>query len=178
MTKKEFKISKLKIEHTSHFDSDTMTEQFKSRKVKIEHVISIMNIYLEEWIHRNGEMWELVFKYFYVTLIVLFLPNLVERLGIGNMPNLPQALFPAISIGLSLYFLYVSIGYAKRLEAIGNSYQKMIDLLPEDLRRMHICDDKIKYGKYFKYRMGTTLCCVMFIFLIFLALLMIFYYLG
>ena len=45
---------------------------FQLNEIKIEHVLELMNIYLSEWIDRNDSMWSLVFRYFYVALIVLF----------------------------------------------------------------------------------------------------------
>lgn len=147
---------------------------FHLNEFEIEHVLELMDIYLSEWIARNESMWNLVFKYFYVALIVLFLPNVANRIGI-TLPQFPPILFPIIASVLSLYFLYVSVGYAKRLEAVGRTYQKLIDLLPKKLKRLTLLDSEIKYGKYFHARMGTKLCCVMFGVLIFLSIVMICY---
>ncbi|RAZ94476.1 hypothetical protein DK853_34975, partial [Klebsiella oxytoca] len=83
--------------------------------------------------------WKQVFKYFYATLVVLFLPNIASFLGI-NLPEFPAVLFPLAALVLSLVFLYISIGYSKRLEASGNTYQKLINLLPEELRRVSVSD--------------------------------------
>jgi|InofroStandDraft_1065614.scaffolds.fasta_scaffold120207_2 hypothetical protein len=148
---------------------------FQLNEIKIEHVLELMNIYLSEWIDRNDLMWNLVFRYFYVALIVLFLPNVANFIGI-TLPQFPPILFPIIASILSLYFLYVTVGYAKRLEAIGKTYQKLIDLLPKELQRFSLSDPEIKYGKYFHTRMGAKLCCLMFGVLIFLSIVMICYY--
>ena len=148
---------------------------FQLNEINIEHTLELMNIYLSEWIHRNDSMWKLVFRYFCVALVVLFLPNIANFAGI-SLPQFPLVLFPAVAAILSLYFLYVSIGYAKRLEAIGKSYKKLIDLLPKELQRVDLLDPEIKYGKYFHPRMGALLCCVMFGALIILSVVMICYY--
>lgn len=137
-----------------------------------EHVINLMNIYLSEWEHRDELLWKQVFKYFYATLIVLFLPNLASFLQI-NLPDFHNALFPAIAFLLALVFLYVSIGYAKRLEASGKTYQKLINLLPSELQRVPISD--LKFGTFFAQRMSIILCGLMFLGLCVLSAVMFFY---
>lgn len=148
---------------------------FQLNEISINHVIELMNIYLSEWEHRDELLWKQVFKYFYATLVVLFLPNLASFLGI-DLPNFPKILFPIVALVLSLVFLYVSIGYSKRLEASGDTYQKLMDLLPEELRRVSVSDPRIKFGKFFSRRMSVIICILMFFGLFCLSILMIAYY--
>lgn len=148
---------------------------FNLQEMKVENVIELMSIYLSEWEHRDELLWKQVFKYFYATLVVLFLPNLASFLGI-DLPDFPQILFPSTALILSLVFLYVSIGYAKRLEASGNTYQNLIDLLPDDLRRVPVADPSIKFGKFFSKRMSIVICILMFFGLLLLSVVMIAYY--
>lgn len=142
---------------------------------KIEHIIELMNVYLSEWEHRDELLWKQVFKYFYATLVVLFLPNVASFLGI-DLPNFPKILFPIVALVLSLVFLYVSIGYSKRLEASGNTYQQLMNLLPEELRRVSVSNPNIKFGKFFSRRMSVVICVLMFFGLFCLSIVMITYY--
>lgn len=143
---------------------------------KADQIINLLNVYLTEWTHRDSLLWSQVFKYFYATLVVIFLPNIAGFLGI-NLPNIPSIIFPILGILLSAVFLYVSMGYAKRLEAIGKTYQHLINLLPENLQRYSLNSPEIKYGKFFKSKMSVVLCVLMFLGSLFLSFIMLFYYL-
>lgn len=148
---------------------------FNLQEIKIENVIELMSVYISEWEHRDELLWKQVFKFFYATLIVLFLPNFASFIGI-DLPNFPKILFPSVALILSLVFLYVSIGYTKRLEASGNTYQNLINLLPDDLRRVSVTDPSIKFGKFFSKRMSIMICVLMFFGLLLLSIVMIAYY--
>lgn len=143
-------------------------------EMTLENIISLLDIYLAEWRHRDEIMWKQIFKFFYATMIVLFLPNIASYLQI-DLPAFPKVLFPICALILSLAYLYVSIGYSKRLEASGNTYQKLIDLLPEQLKRVRLTDPPIKYGKYFMRRLSNVICTFLFFILFALSLTMIFY---
>ena len=121
--------------------------------------IALMDIYLAEWIERDARFWEQVFKYFYVALIVMLLPNVSGMFSL-NLPPLPEILFRLFGIILSIFFLYVSIGYGKRLEAIGITYSDIIDKLPEGYRRKKISD--LKCGRFFKCRLSYVITISMF----------------
>ncbi len=143
-------------------------------EMEVGHLLDLMDIYLSEWKHRDEMLWKQVFKYFYATLVVLFLPNIASFLGI-NLPEFPAVLFPLAALVLSLVFLYISIGYSKRLEASGNTYQKLINLLPEELRRVSVSDPNIKFGRFFSKRISVVICVLMFLGLLCLSIVMILY---
>ncbi len=143
-------------------------------EIEVGHLLDLMDIYLSEWKYRDEMLWKQVFKYFYATLVVLFLPNIASFLGI-NLPEFPVILFPLAALVLSLVFLYISIGYSKRLEASGNTYQKLINLLPEELRRVSVSDPNIKFGRFFSKRISVVICVLMFLGLLCLSIVMILY---
>lgn len=145
-------------------------------KLEIQDIVALMSVYLSEWEHRDELFWKQIFKYFYVTLVTLFLPNLAGFLGI-ELPDFPQILFPTIAAALSVIFLYVAIGYIKRLEAIGITYREVMNRLPPELRRVSIIDRRIKHGKHFNRPMSVVLCVLMFGGLLILAAIMVVYYL-
>lgn len=140
----------------------------------IDDILCLLNIYLEEWNHRDELLWKQVFKYFYATVIVLFLPNVASFLKI-DLPKFPKFVFPLVALALALVFLYISIGYAKRLEASGDTYKNLISLLPEELQRIPLSSPKIKYGKFFSRRMSVVICILMFLGLVILAFVMVCY---
>ncbi len=122
-------------------------EKQKHQKLNKDQIITLMEIYLSEWQHRDSMLWQQVFKYFYVTLIVIILPNIAEFLKIA-LPPINKKLFPIIGIFMAVMFLYVGIGYALRLKAIGLTYTRMMQLLGnKKYKRISIRNRKeIKYG--------------------------------
>lgn len=147
---------------------------FKLEDFSVDDVLCLLNIYLSEWEHRDELLWKQVFKYFYATVIVLFLPNIASFLQI-ELPKFPKVIFPLAALILALVFLYVSIGYAKRLEASGKTYQNLLNLLPQEMQRVPLADSQIKYGKFFARRMSVVICTLMFLGLFVLALVMVCY---
>ena len=52
-----------------------------------QDLLALMQIYLSEWMHRDELLWKQVFKYFYATLFVLFLPNIAAFVQI-ELPDI------------------------------------------------------------------------------------------
>lgn len=150
--------------------------KFQLEEFEKQDILCLMDVYLNEWIHRSDVLWGQTFKYFYATLVVLFLPNLAERLEI-SLPKVPVLLFPIIALILSGAFLYATIGYCKRLEASGKTYKHLIEYLPVELRRVPLDSPDIKYGKIFSRPMSIVLCSLMFFSLFLLSIAMLLYYL-
>ena len=145
-------------------------------EIQAQDLINLVEVYLTEWIHRDELLWSQVFRYFYVTVVAIFLPNITEFLKIRLPEEIPNIVFPIVGFVLSIVFLYVSIGYAKRLEAVGETYRKLIQYLPEGLKLYSLKDPKIKHGKYFVCRMSVVLCVLMFVGSFSLSICMIIYY--
>ena len=135
-----------------------------------ETIISLLNIYLTEWIHRDKILWSQVFKLFYAILIIILLPNISEYLKI-SLPSIPTILFRILGLLFSFVFLYICLGYLKRLEAIGNSYQNLINKLPPEYRRQNVRD--LHMGKLFSYRTSYIICFLLFSCLISLSIVLI-----
>ena len=149
---------------------------FRLQDFSAQDVLSLMDIYLSEWRQREDDFFKLVFKYFYVDILILFLPNISSYIGI-NLPKIPAVIFPCVSLALSLFFMYASIGNHKRIEASAKTYQKLINLLPEDLRRVSIFSTEIKYGRFFPGYVNLIVSCGMFISAFLLSIVMIAYHL-
>ena len=139
------------------------------------HILSLLNIYLSEYEHRDERLWKQTYRSFYAVLIVILLPNIAEKVGI-DLSKFPAQLFPIIGLFLSFFYLYVSLGYTKRLEASWKTYQIIIDTLPKELQRIPLADSRIKRGKLFKHSMSPIICSLMFFALIALSLIMLMYH--
>lgn len=115
-----------------------MRKRVSTFKVKnTNDLLMLMDIYLTEWRHRDSLLWKQVFVYFYAIVIIIILP-FVDVLGVGFEDILPRWIFSATGIILSFIFLIVSKGYADRLKSIGDTYNRLIKMLPVQFRRNEI----------------------------------------
>ena len=129
-------------------------------KLSYDQILSLMSIYENEWEHRNNLFWSQTFRFFYLTVFIMALPNITSYLKI-TLPKLPPHFFPAIGFLVATLALYISIGYNKRLVAIANTYGNMINLLPEPYRRVKLVD--IPNGKYFVKRLTSIIPFIMYV---------------
>lgn len=108
-----------------------------------EDIFAALNVYIQDYIHRDTHMWSQIYKFFTATLIVTLLPYLTERLAINLPIELKNKLwiFPLFGIIMSLLFLNNSIVLIRRFQSVGKTYNKLIDLLPEELQRNKINQD-------------------------------------
>lgn len=117
-----------------------MNSQRNSENITTEQILETLNVYLQEYIYRDTHMWNQNFRFFFASLVVMFLPNLTEGFGI-TIPDIflkNSWVFPTVGVILAIVFLYVSLSLAKRFQAISKTYNKLINMLPEDLRRISI----------------------------------------
>ena len=61
---------------------------------------------------------------------------------------------------MSVSFLHISLSYAKRLEASTETYNKVLDKLPNDFRRTNIAS--LKFGRFFSARTSYVIVFLMF----------------
>lgn len=150
------------------------TEVRKREALTNDQIISLMDIYLNEWEHRDELLWEQVFRCFYATLIVTVLPNIASFVGI-ELPQINAKLFPIIGIVMSLVFLYVGLGYAMRLRASSKTYVKVMKLLgDEKYERISIKDRKeMKIGFIFSPPIAIVMVITMFLSLMAIAVLLL-----
>ena len=137
--------------------------------------ISLLNVYLAEWIQRDQLIWSQIFKYFYANLIIILLPNLALHFDLV-LPNLPIFIFRIIGFCFSFIFLYISLGYTIRLQAISDTYRDIIQTLPKEYRRKSVEDIKFKsipIGKFFMPRIGYIICLTLFLILFSLSIILL-----
>lgn len=149
---------------------DKFVNEIKS--IDNDMIINLLNIYLQEYIHRDNHMWSQTYKFFFASLVIMLLPNLTERLGI-NIPEIFSShkwIFPLAGIALAIIFLYVSLGLAKRFQASSETYNKLINLLPKEVQRVKLAELPIKLlNKTHNYILIT----LMFLVLIIIGILML-----
>jgi hypothetical protein len=133
---------------------------------KYDSLVLLIGVYLDEWMHRDTLLWQQVFKHFYATLIITLLPNASIGQFQLQLPDLSSFVFRIVGLLMSFFFLYVSIGYSKRLEATSNTIRDLIAKLPSEFQRMKLDDSKIFLGKYFKPRLTEIICIFMFLSLV------------
>lgn len=125
-----------------------------------EQLINLANMYLSEWTHRDSIMWKQVFSYFISCLVVMLLP-FMSYFGIDFNGALPKWIFPVMGLILSTVFFVVSKGYAIRLQAIGETYQRMIEMLPKKMQRTKTLE--ITKHSIYNINMAEMIVYVMFI---------------
>lgn len=141
-------------------------------KKDVDQILTTMNIYLNEMIHRDKHMWSQNYKFFFASLTFMLLPNLTQKLGF-EIPNKfinSHYFFPIIGVCMSFVFLYVSLGHAKRFLACSKTYRKLILQLPENLRRISL--DKMPM-KFLNHNTAYVIPILMFIALLVLGFILI-----
>lgn len=134
--------------------------------LNIDQTISLMSVYLSEYEHRNGLLWKQVFKFYYVNLLTIVFPNIVDSLGI-DIPKIPVRFFYIIGIIMAFLFLYIAIGTAMRAQASYCAYEKVAGLLEDGTHtysRISLKDREviIKYGKLFNPPLARSIILIMF----------------
>lgn len=112
-------------------------------------ILKAMEIYMQEYIHRDTHMWSQIYKFFLSTLVIIILPNITSRIGIKIPPMLDHKhwVFPLLGIIMSFVFLYNSFNLVKRFQICSQTYDKLIKQLPQNLRRETIFPKKSKILK-------------------------------
>lgn len=142
----------------------------KDKNYNIDNKLKVLDVYMQEYIHRDNRMWDLSLKFFFASLTVILLPTL-------DIMNIPERMsknlyfFPIIGIGLAIIFLIVSLHQVKRFIAVSKTYSRIVNSLPKSIKR-----EKIKSPT--EISICYPLFISMFIALIILAIYMIIIYIG
>lgn len=152
-----------------------MSEQNNELPDKFNTTVSLLNVYLSELIHRDQIFKDQVFKFFYTILIIMLLPNLALHFQL-ELPDLPVFIYRLLGLFGAFIFLYISLGYAMRLQAASETYQNVINQLPINYRRKYIYTFKLKgisIGKIFMPKLSYIVCFSLFFILLFLSIFLI-----
>ena len=122
--------------------------------------IALMDIYFRELEHRSNTLWSQAARFFVATITIIMLPNLTTGLGI-SLPQFPEYLFRVIGLVMSLFFMYVTWTYSKKVQASSKTYSNMMSSFPKEYRRVQMQD--LPYGKFAVARTSFWVCFVMFL---------------
>ena len=156
-------------------------------RISNDQILTLMNTYLTEWCYRDEMFWKHAFTYFYANLIVLFLPLLSEKIILVIPKHVPLWIFALVALCMSSGFLIVSLGDAKRLAAISDSYKRIAKnskIIPPEVGWVTLESKDFSWNKKWKIcpcfnrllngRMSVLLCVLMFASLFILSLVMLF----
>lgn len=123
-----------------------------------ETVISLLACYREEWIYRDTDFANTFWRFAYLSLIIGFLPNLLEKFDLRDAPllNLPPWAFSIAGILLSLFGLFICLNDLKRIEKLDDIYFKLVEMLPPAYRIERIVKDE--KNKIFRVRTNHLFC--------------------
>lgn len=110
-----------------------------NNEYEVEQKIAALDVYIQEYIHRDNHMWDLGLKFFFASLTVTLLPTL-NSLKIPEFLNRNSFIFPLLGIVLAFIFLYVTLHQLKRFEAISDTYSRIVTSLPDSIKRKSLKD--------------------------------------
>lgn len=111
-------------------------------------IIYLMDIYEREWEHRDKTLWMQSYRLFYISLVMILIPNLQSNSNFQIvLPQIPSKVFTLIGLLLAVISLFISWSYGIRLEASSKTYAKLIEKLPKSCRRVRVDELYSVYGK-------------------------------
>ncbi len=138
-----------------------------------EELLHLLDIYLSEWAHRDTLFWKQIFTYFFSSLVVMLLP-FMKVWGLHLPESIPNFIFPAIGLVMSVLFFIVSNGYVARLKAVNIPYQSLFEKLPPEYRRKKVNQlYSGTWGEILNWRMGGIICGFMFLALIVIGIVLL-----
>lgn len=143
---------------------------WNSDEIESEDYFRILSQYYDELKHRDNLFWKQIFTYFYAVIIVCICP-LTKPLELNIPCYIPKIIFPIVGLIMTIFFLFVSLAYSKRLECIGDAYSNMLKMIPQRIRPKLI--EQVGRFKPFRWRMTKVISWVMFLLLFFLNSLML-----
>lgn len=123
-----------------------------------ENIISLLTCYREEWIYRDTDFANTFWRFAYLSLIIGFLPNLLENFHLHDAPllTLPPWIFSIAGILFSFLGLFICLNDLKRIEKLDSIYFKLIEMLPPAYRIERITQDN--RNKVFHVRTNLLFC--------------------
>ena len=155
---------------------------------KTENKLALMEIYRNEWMHRDNAFIAMFWHFITISLVVTFLPELVSRLGLDQdtLEHLPYWIFPVCGIITACFGMYLTLGEARRIEAIDLTFKNIMYTLPADYQMLKL-DSLIINGercplktavrnsitKMVLKRLNDVFCVAMFLVIILLSVIKI-----
>lgn len=117
-------------------DSDHHSEN-GVQQLPYSEIIYLIDIYEREWEHRDSILWKQTYRMYYLSLIIMILPNISKYIGL-TLPNIPPKIFPVIGLLLAFLSMIMSWSYGVRLEASSETYKNLMRKLPVSYRRINL----------------------------------------
>lgn len=122
-----------------------------SDEVTISDRIAILGIYMDEWIYRDQSMFSTMFKTSLIALVVIVLPYIKGNFGMkGNLP-FDDWIFPVVGMAIEIVFIPLYMGNLERQKKSSETLIKIINSLPEELRRVEIKEKTIAKRRMARY---------------------------
>lgn len=123
----------------------------------MENCIALMSVYRDEWKHRDQMFTSYMWKFVTLSLIITFLPNVLEsqKMFPEMAKTFPLWVFPLFGMACSFLGLYLGFAENKRITNIDKAYRRIEELLPQKYKAEKITE------WYFKPRTNNLLCLVM-----------------
>lgn len=138
-----------------------------------EEILSLTSIYFSEWEHRDDVLWRQVFKFYYVTLIVMVFPHITGYFDADFEINNP-VIFYCIGLIMSIMFYYVAVATAMRTKASYKAYEKITNLLEDgEHTYSRVSVSSLKFGKFFKFPLAIGIITAMFCSLVIIAIVLL-----
>ena len=146
---------------------------FKKKQEEVEKaqrddygtIVSLMEIYQEEWIYRDTSFWSHAFKFFYASLVVTLLPQIAEVVHQNALDKIgiDKKWYPIAGLVLAVLFILMALQDAKRAKAAYLSYDRVMRALPNNWGRKTLTEISLKcVGKIYNIRLGLFACWIMF----------------
>ncbi|MBR0405279.1 MAG: hypothetical protein IJI68_08785 [Eggerthellaceae bacterium] len=150
------------ISEASQSNQETEESACFSSPLKADEVISLMNIYHADWMHRDNLFWKQAFAYFLGILAVSALP-FINIWDVKALPlSFPLCVFPIVGLFLSVGFLCVMLAYCKRVKMSRDSYIALSECFQDKYRPKSFDDDDSGVKKANQSSMARNVACVMF----------------
>ena len=103
-------------------------EHYQEDGMNKADLIHLMAVYEAERAHRDSMGWARTMKFFYATLIVIFIPNFYF---IQLQSPCLNRVFPVIGFFMAAFFMLVTIAGNKRIKNFWNVYKRISEEFPE-----------------------------------------------
>lgn len=133
---------------------------------RVEDRIALMKVYRDEWMHRDNGFASFFWKFIYLSLIITFLPNVLEAINTrpDMVTDLPSWIFPVAGVICAVFGIYLGYAENQRIKAIDEAYKGILETLPDEVRV------KKFQAPLLKPRLNLVLCSVSYGTVIVLAL--------
>lgn len=123
-----------------------------NENISLSDKIAILDIYMNEWIQRDRGLFGEMKKTGFIALIIMVLPYIKLYFGIkGDLP-FDDWIFPLAGIIVLIVFMPLHIGNLERQKKSSETVIKIINLLPEELKRESIEEKRISKKRIAYYQ--------------------------